>query len=90
MISLFGGLASLFSKSQNAVEYVLVALDDYPETKIIDLIVYPCRGVAGIHVKSAEFENSGAKFDREWFLLNKNMDPKYIKKPGKRWVSIDS
>ena len=90
MLSIFGSLACLLKSYTNVeTDSEYIDLKDYPETEIIDIIIYPCRGVAGIHLDKAYIEKSGIPFDREWFLLQKDMDEDKIKKPGKRWVSIN-
>ena len=58
------------------------------EVEITDLVIYPCRGVQGIHLSEVKVGVSGFELDREWCLLQKDISRKDMRRHGRRWVSI--
>lgn len=96
MFQLIGAIASLIIRPSKAepeeskVEIAegLVAIKDYPLSTITDLIIYPCKGTKGVHVKKAKLNLTGLELDREWYCLERDFDPATDITVAKRWVSI--
>jgi len=53
-----------------------------------DLMVFPCRGAQGIHLKEANILESGVEYDRHWFVLEKEFDINTDPNVDKRFVSL--
>lgn len=43
-----------------------------PLITVTDLVYYPVKGCAGVHLKSAQIDETGIKFDRMWAICDQN------------------
>eukprot|EP00345_Euplotes_harpa_P010945 CAMPEP_0168338070 /NCGR_PEP_ID=MMETSP0213-20121227/12598_1 /TAXON_ID=151035 /ORGANISM="Euplotes harpa, Strain FSP1.4" /LENGTH=318 /DNA_ID=CAMNT_0008343743 /DNA_START=26 /DNA_END=978 /DNA_ORIENTATION=- len=66
----------------------LVELEDYPETQITDLIIYPCSRIKGVHVEETKVLKHGLEFDRDWLLLKKDISKQENKTSGGRLITL--
>jgi uncharacterized protein YcbX len=88
MFAILGGIASIIATHSEQKDSSVVDITEELVTKITDLIIYPCRGVKGIHLTEANITPTGFELDREWTLLEREITQEENQKPGSRWVSI--
>jgi len=100
MFAILGGVASAYNTIVGSNQNPVVDVDknvcqerwgtDEATTAVTDLVIYPCRGVQGIHLEEAKIFGHGFEYDREWSLIRRDITPEENKIPGKRWVSINA
>ena len=77
MIHLLAAVASLFMPSCNEKQNEeqktaeILEIENYPKTKITELILYPWIGVQGIPVQKVKLTSTGFEYDRCWFWIQK-------------------